>query len=43
MQSADMGVGGYPSLRLETGGTIWPVSINYNDAGEIIDLIDSLL
>ena len=33
---------GFPSLVLDTGGSLWPIAIDYNDCTPMLELINSL-
>jgi putative protein-disulfide isomerase len=41
-QAAEMGVASYPNLRLQVGNSNWRVAIDYNDAGEMLGIIEML-
>lgn len=43
MHAEMLGVDSYPSLVMSTSGSNWPVPIDYNDAGAMLDTINWLL
>ena len=42
-QAQQMGVDSFPSLRLQIGGSIWPVPVDYTRSGPMLDTIRALL
>lgn len=41
--SRRIGADSFPSLRLQLGGNLWPVTVDYLDAGPMLDTIEALL
>jgi putative protein-disulfide isomerase len=41
-QARRMGADGFPSLRLQMGDGLWPVPVDYNDAGAMLATIQAL-
>ena len=42
-QARQMGVSGFPSLRLRTANGVWPVTVDYTDTAPMLDAIGMLL
>ena len=41
-QTRSMGADSFPSLRLQTGDSLWPVPVDYTDAGAMLATIQAL-
>jgi putative protein-disulfide isomerase len=42
-QARRIGADSFPSLRLQTGDSYWPVPVDYTDAGTMLDTIHALI
>ena len=41
-QSRKLNVSGFPSLILQTGTSVWPIAVDYNDSAPMLEMIDGL-
>lgn len=42
-QARRIGADGFPSLRLQTGDSFWPVPVDYTDVGPMLDTVQILI